>query len=123
MRNLSYIDEYGQAVVEVVIKGSRTYITGKAIIDTGFDGDICLPVHLAIQLGLELESIQVVELADGSRKNELVFTGSVTLNGEEKEIEILLTNSKDTLLGTGLLYEKVLKIDFISGTVEIEGSL
>ena len=50
---------------------------------------------------------------------KLVFTGSITLNGEEKEIEILLTNSKDTLLGTGLLYEKVLKIDFTRGIVEI----
>jgi len=115
----AYLDEYGQAVVEFVIKGSRTDISAKAIIDTGFDGDICLPVHLAIQLGLELKSVQVVELADGSRKNELVFTGSITLNGEEKEIEILLTNSKDTLLGTGLLYKKVLKIDFTRGIVEI----
>jgi len=119
----AYLDEYGQAVVEVILKGSRTDIVTKAIIDTGFDGDICLPIHLAIQLGLELKSVQVVELADGNRKNELVFTGFITLNGEEKEIEILLTNSKDTLLGTGLLYDKVLKIDFSKGTVEISCKL
>ena len=115
----AYLYEYAQAVVEVILKGSRIDIVTKAIIDTGFDGDICLPIHLAIQLGLELKSVQVVELTDGNRKNELVFTGFITLNGEEKEIEILLTNSKDTLLGTGLLYDKVLKIDFSKGTVEI----
>ena len=115
----AYLDQYGQAVVEVILKGSRTDIVDKAVIDTGFDGDICLPVHLAIQLGLELKSVQVVELADGSRKNELVFTGFITVNGEKSEIEILLTNSKDTLLGTGLLYDKILKIDFVKGDVGI----
>ena len=41
-----------------------------AVIDTGFDGYLCLPVQLAIQLGLELSGSIKVELADGSIKRE-----------------------------------------------------
>jgi len=115
----AYLDEYRQAIVEIVLKGKRTDIGTKAIIDTGFDGDICLPIYLAIQLGLELKSVQTVELADGSKKNELVFAGSIKFDKSEQEIEIFLTNAKDTLLGTGLLYDKILKIDFVKGDVEI----
>jgi len=116
----AYLDEYRQAVVEIVLKGKRTNIAAKAIIDTGFDGDICLPVHLAIQLGLELRSVQTIELADGSRKNELVFGGSAKLDKEEEyEVEIFLTEAKDALIGTSLLRDRILKIDFIKSAVEI----
>lgn len=115
----AYIDEYRQAIVQIILKGKRTDIGTKAIIDTGFDGDICLPIHLAIQLGLELKSVQTVELADGSKKNELVFGGTVEFNRDDQEIEIFLTNGKDTLLGTGLLSDKIVKIDFLKGNVEI----
>jgi len=115
----AYLDEYRQAIVEIVLRGKTTDISTKAIIDTGFDGDICLPIHLAIQLGLELKTVQTVELANGSKKNELVFAGFVKLDKEEHEIEIFLTEAKDTLLGTGLLHNRILKIDFIKGAVEI----
>lgn len=45
----------------------------------------------------------MMELADGTRKRELVFGGMVTLGEEEKRADIILTDAQDTLLGTGLL--------------------
>ena len=48
------------------VEETRKSVEIDAIIDTGFDGSLCLPVPIAIQLGLELSCSQVVELADGS---------------------------------------------------------
>lgn len=114
-----FINEYGEAVINVVIIGSRKKVSIEGMIDTGFDGDICLPVLIAIQLGLELRDMICVELADGTKQDELVFEGRIIYNGEEKLIKILLTNSQQTLIGTGLLQDKVLEIDFVKKIVEI----
>ena len=114
-----FVDKYEQAVVNIVIIGSRGKIPIKGVIDTGFDGDICLPISIAIQLGLELWEMICVELADGTKKNELVFDGKIIWDGEEKVVEILLTNSQQALIGTNLLQDKVLEINFVKKVVEI----
>jgi clan AA aspartic protease len=90
-----------------------------ALVDTGFDGWVCLPTLIAIQLGLELFGLQVVELGDGSEIEELVFRGAVTFKQKMRDVDITLTNSADALLGTGLLEDSVLTIDFVERTVEI----
>jgi hypothetical protein len=51
---------------------------------------------------------------------ELVFRGKVVFGDEERWAEITLTNAQDTLLGTGLLAESVLTIDFVDRTSEVE---
>ena len=89
------------------------------VVDTGFDGSICLPTEIAIQLGLQLKGIQEVEYADGSTKSELVFLGRVIFEGKELDIDIFLTSSQDALLGTQLLEGKTLIIDFARNRVEI----
>ena len=78
-----------------------------------------MPVQIAIQLGLELCGLQRVELADGSRKNELVFAGIARLGERQGEVEITLTESKDTLIGTHLLLGHALEIDYVGKTVQI----
>jgi clan AA aspartic protease len=89
------------------------------LVDTGFDGWVCLPTPIAIQLGLELFGLQVVELGDGSDIEELVFRGEVMFNQKRRDVNITLTNSADALLGTGLLEDSVLTIDFVKSTMEI----
>ena len=49
-----YIDEYGQARVNIAVSGRKMEITVDGVIDTGFDEYLCLPVQRAIQLGLKL---------------------------------------------------------------------
>ena len=41
---------------DLEIMGSRASMAIAAIIDTGFDGYVCLPTSIAVQLGLELVS-------------------------------------------------------------------
>lgn len=114
-----YVDEYRRCWVEISVAGARQEITLLALVDTGFDGWVCLPTPIAIQLSLELFGLQIVELADGSEIEELVFRGEVVFNQKRRGVDITLTNSADALLGTGLLADSVLTIDFVERTVKI----
>jgi len=109
----AYFDQAGHPRLKVPVVGSRAGTVVDALIDTGFDGDICLPTLLAIQLGLELRDTIRVELADGTLRNDLVFAGIVVWDGESKEVMIILTESQEPLLGTGLLADSVLEMDFV----------
>ena len=101
------------------IISSRKTIAITAIVDTGFDGDVCLPTRLAVQLGLELVGELTVELADGTLKDELVFAGSVRFFDITREVKILLTNSEDALLGTSLLNHYPVSIEYPGGRVRL----
>lgn len=108
-----HLDDYHQPRVAITVRGARRDITLEAVIDTGFDGQLCLPVPLAIELGLELYGAQQTELADGSIKSGLVFLGRAGFVGRSsQEVEILLTESDDALLGVGFLMAWRLEIDF-----------
>jgi clan AA aspartic protease len=99
--------------------GSRQTSTLTAILDTGFDGDLCLPTRLAVQRGLELIGEQQIELADGTQRVQLVFAGSVRFFGETREVDIILTDSEDALIGTNLLNHYPLAIEFPGAQVKV----
>ena len=114
-----YVDDQGQALVEIGVGGSRGERVLKAVVDTGFSGDVSLPTSLAVQLGLELWGAEMFELADGSRVEGLLFAGRLRLGEEEREVEVVLSNSPDALVGAGLLRGKRLEIDYPSRQVII----
>lgn len=120
IRMKGYIDKYNQPKMRLKAKGLRKTIELDAVIDTGFDGELCLPLPIAIQLGLELGGNQYVELADGSVKQELIFAGMVILESKEIPVDISLTNSAEGLLGIGLLMNKKLIINFPEKMISIE---
>ena len=99
-------------VAQVDVIGGRQTFEMNAIVDTGFDGHLCVPTRLAVQAGLELIGEQQVELADGTLKSQLVFAGSARLFGETREVQIMLTDSDDGLSGTGLLEQFRVSIEF-----------
>lgn len=114
----AYFDASGQPRVELEVRGSRATVRVAAVLDTGFDGELSLPVAIAVQLGLELRDVITVELAGGTLSDELVFAGYLIDEGQETIVSILLTQSRDALLGTGLLRARRLVLDF--GTSEAE---
>lgn len=118
-----YFDDVGQPRIAVSIFGNRGEVTIDAVIDTGFDGSLCLPLSLAIPLGLELHGRINYELADGTIKRELTFEATIRLGEAVDRSEISLTESEDALLGSELLDGYVLEIDYGNRTVEIRESL
>jgi clan AA aspartic protease len=120
LETIGYFDKFLHPRARLIVKGLRKSLRVDPVIDTGFDGDLCLPVKMAIQLGLELYGESAVEFADGSKKNELVFLGAVIWQDQERAARIFLTNSQDALIGSGLMQGQKLAIDYANYTVTIE---
>lgn len=116
-----YISAVGAPVLEIKVKGKKEEIIVEGILDTGFDGYLCLPISIAVQLGLELIKVVRTELADGTiLEDELVFTGKVEWNGSVMEVDILLTKSEDVLIGTSFLIGCSVVLDYQKNKVQIE---
>ena len=103
--------------VEVI--GSRGAIAVEAFVDTGFEGEVSIPVEAAIQLGVELIGRENIEYADGRISTELVFSGQVRFLDNVLPVRVFLTESAETLIGTELLADCALFVEFPTGRVEI----
>jgi len=116
------IGESGTPVVtlQVMGTGGRT-ATIAGLFDTGFDGFLCLPISIAVTLGLELTDVSSTKLADGTIiDNELVFAGQGEWDGTVMSVPITLTRSEDALIGTAFLHGYIVQLDYITYTVRIE---
>ena len=46
-------------ITTVQVGGTRRTLTLEAIVDTGFDGEICVPLDVGVTLGLELTGVRL----------------------------------------------------------------
>ena len=115
--------EDGQAVVEmeVVCRDGSSHAVSAGI-DTGFNGQASLSRGMLNELDLPLtyEGTVEVELASGALVEEDVYSGTIRFAGRELVAEIILTDAVDTFIGTGLLTEKVLLINFVTREVTVK---
>ena len=87
----------------LAIEGSRGSEEIEVMVDSGFTGDLCVPVPVAVKLGLELIGTATIRLADGSTKVNLVFRGSAFWGDRWLDVQIMLTNSDKGLVGDAFL--------------------
>ena len=118
-----FIDEKGTPYMQVLVKGRRDEIKVLCIVDTGFTGALCLPISIAVNLGLELWGEVSVRLGDGYvSEGEMIFNGFVLWDGQLKEIDIQVTKLREALIGTELLKGYTLKADFETNELIIQTS-
>ena len=104
-----------------LLKTRGSEVTVEGILDTSFDGFLCLLISLAVSLGLELIDVTRTELADGTvMENELVFAGRAEWDEAVMDVDILLTRSGDVLIGTAFLKGYMVQLDYQAHTVRIE---
>ena len=89
------------------------------VVDTGFNGALCLSVGRLGDAVLPYLFDQHTELSDGTVILEPVFKGRILFDGEEQTVRITLTDSMDSLIGAKLLRDRTLYIDYPAKTVRI----
>jgi len=94
----------------------------EAIVDTGFNGYLELPLSLFESLDAEFVGEVTAELASGIRITEAVYRAQIPFDGRDVDAIVSFVDGDGVLLGTGMLSDHVLKIDFPAGTVQIERS-
>jgi clan AA aspartic protease len=100
-----------EAVIQIaVLSDSKQVKAVRAVIDTGYTGDLMLPTAIVNELGLTLRGLQDATLGDGSLTMFEMYAGSVIWDGQVRRVEI---NASETefLVGMGLLEEYKLEIE------------
>lgn len=114
-----FVNEDLEPVIEVgLVAGDRVERTF-AIIDTGFNGYLCLAENLIDKMDLSYIGTDFFELGNGEIVENDVFSGRIIFDKMERNVLVTLSTSSDVLIGTSLLKAKTLFIDFIDRRVEV----
>lgn len=115
------VDQARRALVDVEmrreISDEPTLMT--VWVDTAFNGFFVFPRRLIEELKLHQEAATDAILADGSRVTLKSFVCFVEWFGETVAAQVIANDGKLPLLGTELLANRRLLVDYIDGTVSI----
>jgi clan AA aspartic protease len=114
-----YVNEALEPVIEIGLKAADGLTQIAAVVDTGFSGELCLSEHLIDHLEMEFAFVERYELANGDVLVEDVYRGTIEFDGYEREVDLILTASTDSLIGASLLQAYTLNIDYPRRTVQI----
>jgi clan AA aspartic protease len=108
------VDDRGRALLDVSVSnamdGPGTLVT--AWIDTAFDGHLVFSTELIGQLGLEPLATTEAVLADGLVVSLNTYLCYVEWFGSRIPLQVIENAGKLPLLGTGLLDDRVLHVDY-----------
>ncbi len=94
-----------------------------AIIDTGFNGDLELPEELRSAMNRRLQGRTLSILAGGQSVMEDSYLVDFPFDGQTVEADATFVPGGEILVGTHLLRQYRLEINFVSRTVLLERSL
>lgn len=107
-----HIDEKNRLWAEITVGGEHNQQTIPALIDTGFTGELQLPLKIAVPLGLRLEGAAQYQLADGSVTKQMLFSASIVWGTTTRLVTLNVADTDTALIGGGLLHGYVLLVDF-----------
>lgn len=114
------VDDDDELLVKIRVSG---YHGSKDIwfrIDTAFDGELSIPISLAVPLGLALVGESEYEIAGGAKSNPLKFVASIQWGSQTKLVSADVDKTVTPLLGMKLLHNYVLHADFKNKKLTIE---
>ena len=104
-----------EAIVNTGIQDAEGYFhTLECTLDTGFDGDLALPLGAIERLGLVTADIIRVTLANGTRVSMPRYSAKVSWHGQLVEVEVLQTEG-ESAIGMSLLENSIVKLQVWDG--------
>ena len=91
-----------------------------AVIDTGFNGYISVPEKYVKASDWVFMGYEEYEIASGEIVKAKIFLGNILFDEKQIQTFILSSQSKDILIGTRLLEDKTLFIDFVDKKLGIK---
>jgi clan AA aspartic protease len=115
------VTEQNEAVITIMVRGEgKRSITLEAVLDTGFDGCLCLSPDDVSALRLPFIGKEVVILADGSDTELHVYQASVEWHGRLVRVPVIEAEG-GALIGMALLRGSHVGLDVIEdGHVRVE---
>lgn len=91
------------------------------VLDTDFNDDFCVPYKFEELIQLTYLGHKEFMLGDGSIISEATYEAEIIIGNIPKLVVISFTDDDEALLGTRLLENTIVKMDFKNRTVLIEG--
>ncbi|HJZ91991.1 MAG TPA: hypothetical protein VKE40_14045 [Gemmataceae bacterium] len=110
------VDDTGTPVIRLSIAGRECLAT----IDTGFNGDLELPAELKDHFTVEYAGESSSTLAGGVVIEEDLYEVSFPFDNEIVVARVTFAPVQGILVGTGLLHNYRLEINFVTRTVVLE---
>lgn len=105
------------AMVRVTVRdANRNTHDIDALVDTGFNGSLTLPIQLIEALRLQWCTRATITLANGTEDEVDVYAATVVWNGVPRRILVEATDT-EALLGMRLLLRHSLRIDVVDGGI------
>jgi predicted aspartyl protease len=117
-----WVDSAGRALLSVRLLPPHS-VDGVEIavwIDTGFTGDLTLPQSLIDSLELESTGAVGAVLADGSTTRLETFACGLEWFGDIVALEVIANSGQFPLLGSGLLLDRKLLVDYPAAVLELD---
>lgn len=110
------VNSYREAVVLLRFQGGAVI---ECVVDTGFDGALMLPRTFVSQIPISVIGELTFEMVGGARMSAAV--GLTVVNWLEglHQVEVIVSEGADALIGTELLIETILTIDYRSSRLGI----
>lgn len=117
---LGSVNASREAIIQIAVLSDNKQIKSvRAVIDTGYTGDLMLPRAIVNELGLTIRGIQDAILGDGSFTMFEMYAGSVIWDGQARRVEVNASET-ESLVGMGLLEDYKLEIEGrLGGVVKI----
>lgn len=116
------VDGACRALLTVFVSGKkdRTKEPIVAWIDTAFNGGLVIPKREIVRLGLQKSTTTEATLADGKTVHLETFSCYLELCGSTYRTQVVANDGEFPLLGTMLLDNRVLSIDYASKTLSLD---
>jgi clan AA aspartic protease len=106
-----------EATLTIIVGNSNQKLQAiEAVIDTGFNGFLCLPSAIIATLDLPWSGSDFVTLGDGSETSFDLYTAISIWDGKYCEIDVAESET-EPLLGMAMLYGYRLQVDTIEGGI------
>jgi predicted aspartyl protease len=110
------VNDEGEPFLQLSIAG-RDW---RAVVDTGFNGDLELPISLLSQIPSRYNGQILSILAGGQKVVEASYRVELPFDGRTVQAEATFANGNTLLLGTHFRREYRLQIDFVARTLLLD---
>lgn len=117
-----FVDEANRALIEILVSARSQAIKVRltAWIDTAFNGGLVIPRPDIERLGLKKSSTTEAILADGTTVELETFACYIEWFGSIFRTQVVANDGQFPLLGTTLLTNRVLQVDYKAKTVTLD---
>lgn len=114
------VNRHGEPVVSIQLILRNRPVSFPAIIDTGFNGYLSVPRRLLVRSEWHAIGTEKFEIATGALVEQEIYLGEAIFDGRRGPTYSVSTEAQDILIGTKLLRDKILLVNFQTKQVTIK---